>query len=178
MENAEMAVAATQRWFERFVVELDLCPFARHAAPYISVTSAREEQTLLEALAAEIEALMADDHRETTLLVIPDMLDDFLLYNDFLGVCDELLAQSNLEGHIQLASFHPLYQFADTQPNDPENFANRSPFPMLHILREASVSDAVDGHPDVSQIPVANRAALEKIGTQALQERWLSCFSD
>ena len=178
MDNAHMAVAATQRWFERFVVELALCPFARHVSPHISVTSARQEQALLEALAAEIEALLADDHRETTLLVIPDMLEDFLLYNDFLSVTDELLAGSNLEGHIQLASFHPLYQFADAQPNDPENFANRSPFPMLHLLREASVSDAVVGHPDVSQIPVTNRAVLEKIGTQALQERWLSCFGD
>ena len=170
--------AATRRWFDRFVVELGLCPFAKQVSPYIAVSEASSEQALLNDLAQQIEELNRDDHRETTLLVHPNVLQDFLDYNDFLGVVDDLLTSSDLSGVLQIASFHPNYQFADTRADDAENYANRSPYPMLHLLREDSVSQAVDSHPDVAQIPIRNAEVLEKLGPEVLRERLKNCFTD
>ena len=164
--------AATRRWFERFVVGLGLCPFAKQVSPHIAVSEASSEQGLLSDLAQEIDALNRDDRRETTLLVHPNVLQDFLDYNDFLGVVDDLLESSNLSGVLQIASFHPHYQFADTEVEDAENYANRSPYPMLHLLREDSVSQAVNSHPDVAQIPIRNAEVLEKMGAVVLR----SCY--
>lgn len=168
---------ATLRWVQRFVVELNLCPFASHVNPHVAVTRAESEQALLAALTQEIEALLSDDRRETTLLVHPEVLGNFLDYNDFLAVTDELLRSAGLDGVVQIASFHPDYQFSGTQVNDPENFSNRSPYPMLHLLREDSVSRAVDDYPDVEQIVVRNAEVLEQLGSHALIERRLDCFS-
>ena len=170
--------AATLNWVQRFVVELNLCPFASRVSPHVTVTRADSEPALLNALTQEIEALLDDDRRETTLLVHPEVLGNFLDYNDFLGIADELLTENQLDGVIQIASFHPQYQFAGTHPEDPENFANASPYPMLHLLREDSVSRAVDDHPDVEQIAIKNVQVLERIGTADLRERRLKCFAD
>jgi len=171
-------VRATQRWLARFVIELGLCPFAQQVVPHITVSRAASEQQLLNALAQELNALVACEQRETTLLVHPDVLQDFLDYNDFLACCDKLLATQDLEGVFQIASFHPDYQFAGTEPDDPENFANRSPYPMLHLLREASVSRAVDGHPDVERIVTRNAEVLGQLGSDALRARRAECLSD
>lgn len=132
----------------------------------------------MEALTAEMTYVLANAECDTTLLVHPDMLTDFLDYNDFLSVCDELLVHTQLEGVFQIASFHPEYQFADTQPNDPENFANRSPYPMLHILREEQVTQAVDSHPDVEGIPLRNALVLGEIGSPSLKDSLAGCFDD
>lgn len=174
---------SVQRWFQRFVLELNLCPFAARDLAVqdchrlrIQVTAARSEQELLQALADELLYLQTHDQVETTLLAHPHVLADFLDYNDFLGVVDELLQTSALEGVFQVASFHPDYQFAGTRPDAAENFANRSPYPLLHILREASVSAAVDSHPDIELIVQRNAEVLEGLGSADLQARWQACL--
>lgn len=175
--DSQAVSAAVKWWLDTFVVGMNLCPFA---GPEIAqnrvrlvVSEASDEDTLLAALQEEVLALVADATTETTLLVHPLVLDDFLDYNDFLGVCDRLLQDMNAEGELQIASFHPQYRFAETATDAPENYANRSPYPLLHILRESSVSRAVDAHPNVDQIPENNIARLNELGTTRLHELWL-----
>jgi hypothetical protein len=164
----------TRHWLETIVIGLNLCPFAK--GPLISnrikfqVTDADTEEGLLLALHAELEGMSQNDTVETTLLIHPYILQDFLAYNDFLEAVDDVLLQMKLEGIFQIASFHPQYQFADTAHDDAENYTNRSPYPMLHILREASVSAAVDSHPDVSSIPVQNVRKMRELGVVKLRE--------
>jgi hypothetical protein len=155
-------VEATQRWLEQVVIGLNLCPFA--AKPFlekqvrISVTACRDTDCLLNTLQAELE-IMAE-HRpqeiETTLLVVPDMLADFYDYNDFLDQAEALLDEQGWTGHFQLASFHPHYQFADTEPEDCENLTNRAPYPILHLIREASLEKVLEHYPHPEQIPERN----------------------
>ncbi len=161
-------------------MQLNLCPFARreldsHRVRF-SMTQAAEEIDLLRALQAELELLSSDPSIETTLLVHPDVLQDFYHFNQFLDDCDRLLVQMGLEGVYQIASFHPRYQFSGTEPEDVENYTNRSPYPMLHILREDSVERAVAGHPDIEGVPVQNTATLSELGKERLQAMWLACF--
>jgi uncharacterized protein len=147
--DIDEVVSATRRWLEKAVIGLNLCPFAEQ--PYrtgrvrFCVSGEQTPPGLLEELCAELLALAAADPRvrETTLLIHPLVLTDFGEYNEFLEVCDAAVAQLGLEGELQVASFHPQYQFADTGPLDIENYTNRSPYPMLHLLREASVERAV-----------------------------------
>lgn len=167
---------AVYRWLDTFVVGMNLCPFAgpeiaRHRVRLV-VSAARDEGALLTALQDEIIALAGDSTTETTLLIHPQVLRDFLDYNDFLNVCEQLLRDMNAEGEFQIASFHPQYQFAGTQAADAENYANRSPYPLLHILRESSVTRAVDSYPKVDEIPERNIARLKALGTAQLQQRW------
>ena len=142
-------ILATQRWLERVVIGLNLCPFAR--APFVQqrlryrVSHALDEQILLADLSAELLALHSADPQqcETTLLIHPDVLGDFLDYNDFLAVANDALRELGLDGELQIASFHPDYQFADTAHDAIENHTNRSPHPTLHLLRE-SIADTDD----------------------------------
>jgi hypothetical protein len=106
------------------------------------------------------------------------VLTDFPSYNQFLDLVDDLLRASSLEGIFQVASFHPNYQFAGTEPDDPENYTNRSPYPMLHLLREASIEAAVNAFDDVDKVPERNIRHLNSIGTSRLHKRWLACFTD
>jgi hypothetical protein len=164
------AIAATRRWIERAVIGLNLCPFAR--APYvkdrvrIEVSRASDAETLVDDLRAELEWLRdADaDEYETSLLVHPFVLVDFADYNDFLDVADALLVELELDGEIQIASFHPDYQFAETEPEAIENATNRSPFPTLHLLRESSIDRAVDSGIDTDAIYERNIETLRKLG--------------
>ena len=163
-------VAATQDWLEKAVIGLDLCPFARavHAQGLIryAVSAAETPEALLADLAAELRALAAADPAavETTLLIHPRALADFLDYNDFLAVADAAVAGLGLTGEIQIASFHPRYQFAGTAPDAIENHTNRSPYPMLHLLREASVERAVAALADPAEIYERNIATLARLG--------------
>jgi len=131
-------IAATRCWLESVVIELNLCPFAgqqlRDDRVKFSVTNAATEVQLLQALEAELELLSKNVTIETTLLIHPQVLADFEDYNQFLGLADGLLEQMQLDGVFQIASFHPDYQFADSHPDDAENYTNRSPHPILHIL--------------------------------------------
>lgn len=172
-------IQPTRRWIERVVVDLNLCPFARRELERDSirycVSQALTERELLEHLAEELAFLERHPDVETTVLIHPHALQDFLCFNDFLDLVDRYIATAGYDGVFQVASFHPQYQFADAPPESAENYSNRSPFPMLHLLREESVSRAVDGHPDIEQVPLTNIDSLRAIGTDALESTLRSC---
>jgi hypothetical protein len=174
----DRVIADTRRWLERAVIGLNLCPFAKAAylqqRVHIAVSAATTPEQLLEELARELEDLRDADPavRETSLLVHPQVLTDFLDYNDFLDTADAALEALELDGVIQVASFHPDYQFDGTAPGDAENNSNRSPWPLLHLLREASVEQAVASHPDIAAIPVRNVATLRELGNEGWQRLW------
>jgi hypothetical protein len=168
--SADEVVAATRSWLEKAVIGLNLCPFAKavHVANQIHyvVSNAQTTEALLADLACELQTLAAADTAqvETTLLIHPRVLDDFLDYNDFLDIADAAVEELGLTGTIQVASFHPQYRFADTEPDAIENYSNRSPYPMLHLLREDSVERAVATFPDAGHIPERNIETLRRIG--------------
>lgn len=163
-------LARTEAWLTRAVIGLNLCPFAKavHVKGQIhcEVTLAQDDEALRDALAQALRELVATDPavRDTTLLVVPAMLADFLDFNDFLGAADAVLDELRLSNEIQIASFHPRYQFAGTAADDIGNFTNRAPYPILHLLREASVGRAVDAFPDTDAIYENNIATLERLG--------------
>ncbi len=163
-------ISVTRNWLEKAVIGLNLCPFAGavYAAERIRyvVSDATTVEALLEVLAAELEVLAETDEgkTETTLLIHPQVLGDFLEYNDFLELADTLVEELDLDGVLQVASFHPQYQFADTEPDDITNCSNRSPYPTLHLLRESSVERAVAAHPDTEQIYQDNIKTLRQLG--------------
>jgi ATP-independent RNA helicase DbpA len=166
---------ATQQWLERAVIGLSLCPFAKgvHAKGLVRycVSPAETALTLLADLRRELLALAAAPPEvvETTLLVAPRVLGDFLDYNAFLAEADRALVELGLEGTLQIASFHPAYEFADSAANAVENCTNRSPYPTLHLLRESSVSRAVEAFPEAAQIYEKNVATLRALGHDGFQ---------
>lgn len=168
----EAVIAATRRWLERAVIGLNLCPFAKaehvHGRIRYAVSAACSRDELLADLERELLGLQAEDpgRVETTLLIHPQVLQDFYDYNDFLAEADDLLVALELDGILQIASFHPHYQFAGTRENDIGNFTNRSPFPTLHLLREASIDRAVQAFPEAEQIYERNLQTMEQLGPQ------------
>ena len=170
--NGEDPIAQTRRWLERAVIGLNLCPFAK--AVYVKqqvrfvLSEATTTEALLDELTAELSLLSQTDAQavDTTLLVHPHVLTDFLDYNDFLDRADAAVAALGLEGEIQVASFHPQYQFAGTYPDEMGNYTNRAPFPTLHLLREASIDRAVAAFPDPDVIVERNIATLEELGVE------------
>jgi hypothetical protein len=136
------------------------------------VSRARDAEALLTDLAQELVALQATDPAivETTLLIHPDVLEDFFEYNDFLDVADACLQELGVDGELQIASFHPDYQFADATAHAIENYTNRSPYPILHLLREASIEKAVAAMPDTGDIYRRNIETLRKLG----RDGWLA----
>lgn len=173
--EAVKVIAVTQNWLEKAVIGLNLCPFAKAVQVKnqirYTVSTAQDRATLLEDLLSELQSLAAADPLEldTTLLIHPAVLTDFLDYNDFLDVADQAIVELGLEGELQIASFHPDYQFADCGPDDIENYTNRSPYPCLHLLREASIERAVAAFPDAAQIYDRNIETLRRIGLQGWQ---------
>jgi uncharacterized protein len=167
-------IAATRDWIERAVIGLNLCPFAKSV--YLSnrvrfeVSEARTADALLGALERELRALAraAPEEVETTVLIHPHVLTSFLDYNDFLDVADAAIERLDLTGILQIASFHPDYQFAGTAPDDVTNYTNRSPYPMLHLLREESVERAVDAYPGAERIPERNIETMRRLGVRGL----------
>jgi len=166
----EEIIAATKLWLERAVIGLNLCPFAKavHVKNQISyvVSSATTHEDLLRDLMHELEILAETSAVtvDTTLLVHPYVLTDFIDYNDFLDVVDAALEDMDLEDTLQMASFHPQYQFSGTQPDDIENYTNRSPYPTMHLLREASVVQAVSAFPEAERIFDKNIETLRCLG--------------
>jgi uncharacterized protein len=175
----EKTLCAVRRWVEDFIVELNLCPFAGHEflrnRIRFVVTEATTEEQLLSALETELALLNDGAEVETTLLIHPNVLRDFVDYNQFLDSADQLLVQMGLEGVLQVASFHPDYQFAGTAADAAENYTNRSPYPLLHILREASVERSIAAYPEVEQIPVRNIALMNNLGREKLQALLQDC---
>ncbi len=176
----EEVIAATQQWLERAVIGLNLCPFAKavHVKKQIRyvVSSATTPEGLLKELINELEFLAENSAEkvDTTLLIHPHVLTDFLDYNDFLDVADETLEDLNLAGELQVASMHPHYQFEETQPDDMENYTNRSPYPTLHLLRESSVDKAVAAFPEADQIFEKNVETMKKLGHEGWNKLWLN----
>ena len=178
--SEELVVQSVRKWVETVVVELNLCPFAGRELldnrVRFATTKAITEEQLLMALQEELEFLNSDLSVETTLLIHANVLQDFYDYNQFLSIADALLVEMGLEGIYQVASFHPGYQFGGTDPGDVENYTNRSPYPMLHILREASLEQAIASYPDVDQIPARNVALMNTLGQEKLQEILRACL--
>ncbi len=168
-------IEATRRWIERAVIGLSLCPFARK--PYeqdsvrIALSDARDADALLQALSDELTHLVNSSPAscETTLLVHPLAMTDFLDFNDFLELADACVAAMGLEGEVQVASFHPDFVFADEAPDDVSNATNRSPYPTLHLLREASVARAVDSLADPDVVYQRNIASLRALGWEGFR---------
>src|SRR5450830_1090379 len=163
-------IAATERWVERAVIGLNLCPFAKavqtkRQVRYV-VSAATTAEALLEQLMDELQLLSDTDPEEvdTTLLIHPFVLQDFLDYNEFLDIADAAVEDMQLEGELQIASFHPDYQFADTDVNDIDNFTNRSPYPTLQLLREDSIDRAVAAFPEAEAIFEKNIETMQALG--------------
>lgn len=171
-------IAATRAWLEKAVIGLNLCPFAK--AVYLKnqlrivVSSAPHLDGLLEDLDRELDFLAAADPDlvDTTLLIHPTLLADFLDFNDFLQFAEAAVSEHQLEGIIQIASFHPQFQFADTAPDDMQNYTNRAPYPTLHLLREASIDKAVAAFPEAETIYQRNIATLENMGIAGWRALW------
>jgi hypothetical protein len=161
-----------QRWLERAVIGLNLCPFAKsvHVKGQVHyvVSLATDAAFLRDELARELAALHTTDPqvRDTTLLMAPRCLQDFLDFNDFLDEADAVLSELGLEGELQIASFHPQFQFAGTRVDDISNYTNRAPYPTLHLLREASIDRAVEAFPEAEAIYEKNMQTLEQLGAE------------
>jgi len=178
----EKTIGPVRHWVETVVVGLNLCPFARrelvNGRVRFSVSEAETEEQLLADLQAELELLNNDEAVETTLLIHPGVLQDFFEYNQFLNYVDRLLMQMELEGVYQVASFHPDYQFSGTRPDDVENYTNRSPYPMLHLIREDSLERAIASYPDPDRIPERNIELLESLGRDKMQALLQACYDE
>ncbi|MCH7853896.1 MAG: DUF1415 domain-containing protein [Proteobacteria bacterium] len=176
----DTVIQAVKQWLESVVVGLNLCPFAKRELAKnrirFSVTEAKTEEQLLTALETELELLSSDSCIETTLLIHPRILANFDDYNQFLNYADGLLVQMKLEGIYQIASFHPNYQFDGTGPDDSENYTNRSPYPLLHLIREESLERAIADFPDADQIPARNIKLMHRLGRDKLQALLQSCL--
>lgn len=170
--DSQIAIADTVRWLERAVIGLNLCPFAKAVHQkgqiHFAVSAAETPEELLQDLILELKVLNAlvQRSRDTTLLIAPHCLADFLDFNDFLAETDHVLLDLGLDGTIQIASFHPDYQFGGTEPHDIGNATNRSPYPTLHLLREASIERAVTAFPQAEAIYEANIETLERLGPE------------
>ncbi|WP_299593292.1 DUF1415 domain-containing protein [uncultured Microbulbifer sp.] len=183
MTDSDPVIAQVQRWLQDVVVGLNLCPFARKPmrAGQIRfvVSDATSDEVLLEDLQQEFEVLdrCGETEVETSLLVVPNHLQDFHDYNFFLGEAEILLKREGHEGTYQIASFHPHYQFADTQPEDAENLTNRAPYPILHILREVSLEHGLKNYPDPGSIPHNNIVRVESLSDEEKQALFPYLFS-
>lgn len=171
-------IKQTERWLQHFVIALNLCPFA--SVPFkkgqvkLVLEESEDPDALVNTFLQELNYLYQIDpaKTETTLIIHPHVFTNFLDYNDFLGVAEDLLEEAGLAGIFQLASFHPDYEFAGSSLNDPANYTNRSPFPMLHLLREESVSKAVDYFPNPENIPDVNVERLRNMGVEKIKACW------
>lgn len=182
--DEERILAETQHWIDAVVIGLELCPFARHSIDSgrlrIRISAATRPAELLELLVIELSVLQTSGSREScgagppsldsSLLVHPNVLRDFLDFNDFLEIANETLIGESLDGQIQIASFHPDYRFEGSEPDAIGNYTNRSPYPMLHLIREDSMSRAIDAHTDPEGIPARNVARLEGLGKEAMRK--------
>jgi hypothetical protein len=175
-------IIPVKKWLEQLVIGLNLCPFAKQVyineKIHFAVSLATTEEGLLMDLHNELQRLEHDENSETSLLIHPYVLTNFYDYNDFLDSANNLIIDLDLEGNYQIASFHPDYQFANTQINDAENYTNRSPYPLLHIIREKSLEHAIANYPHPELIPERNITLMNKMGHVKLQTLFQSYFED
>ena len=177
-------ITRCRRWLERAVIGLNLCPFAKavHVRGQVRwvLSDATDEEALLADLVHELQVLQdaSPDEVETTLIVHPHVLEDFEDYNQFLDLADAAISELELEGEIQVASFHPQYRFAGSGPDDIEDYSNRSPLPMLHLLREDSIARAVAAFPDAEKIYGRNIETLRALGHAGWRALWVDGAAD
>jgi hypothetical protein len=176
---AAAVITATQNWLERAVIGLNLCPFAKsvHVKKQIryALTVAQTADELLAELEQELQHLAQSDPAEldTTLLIHPQAMVDFLDFHFFLAEADAAIRRLELDGILQIASLHPAYEFAGSNPDDVENFTNRSPYPTLHLLRESSIDRAVAAFPDAAAIFERNIETMNRLGHEGWRKLWL-----
>jgi uncharacterized protein len=170
-----MYIEKTKNWLKKVVIGLNLCPFAKHPFKSEKIRYIVFEKTdlnqLSELLVEELRLLASADavELETTLIVVPNALHDFEDYLNYVDFCEQLLEEFEFEGVIQVASFHPSYQFDGTKVEDVENYTNRSPYPMLHLLKESSITWAVDNFPNVDDIPENNIKVMKELGLEKVK---------
>ncbi len=178
--SSDQVLGQTRAWLERAVIGLNLCPFANGAylknQVRIVVSDAKHLDGFLDTLDAEIQHLRETPASvtDTTLLVHPGLFADFLVFNDFLNVVDAVLEEHDAVGEFQVVAFHPEFLFEGEAPDDMSHYTNRSPFPMLHLLREDSLSQAIDAYGDTDAIPLRNQRVLRELGLT----RWQALLSD
>ena len=179
--SSHPVLRATQKWIDEVVVGLGFCPFAsasiKAGGLRLELCATTEIEDLCSLLVDELVFLQSQkgETYDSTLLVHPNLLSDFAVFNEFLGMCEDILAGLSLEGVFQIASFHPRYCFADADENDIGNYTNRSPYPMLHILREASVTEAVADHVDPAGIPQKNIQTLTTLSVAEMEAMLQGC---
>ena len=182
MLSKEAYIITCRNWVEQIVIKHNFCPFAHKPAKHnlirYQVSLANDENDLIADIIDELSLLQHTDpnETETSILIAPACFADFDQYNQFLDVIDALIKQFNLEGIIQVASFHPDYQFADLEREDVRNYTNRSPYPMFHFIREDSIESARSSMQDTELIPERNMAFLETLGVNAIQIQLNACF--
>ena len=176
----ENIIKPVQHWVETMVIGLNLCPFAKRELVKnrvrFRVTESNTEEQLLSALQTELELLEKNPAIETTLLIHPMVLRNFFDYNQFLNSADSLLVRMKMEGIFQIASFHPDYQFGGIEFDDVENYTNRSPYPVLHLIREESLECVIADYPDHERISERNIQLLKSLGQNKMQDLLQSCF--
>lgn len=171
------SIKQTERWLKDWVIKLDLCPFAKYPFDQgrirIIATQATDSDTLFRFVLEELDQLYHSDARdvETTLVVVDQSLSQFNQYLEFLDLLEHVIVETGLEGEIQVASFHPNYCFEGVAEDDPSNYTNRSPYPMFHLIREASLEQAVKHYPDPEKIPERNIALLREMGLEEIRQR-------
>lgn len=172
----QLCIEQTKQWISSFVIALNLCPFAKYVmdkgAVRIEASNANTTEQAIKDLLAEIEVLNANEHIETSFLLFPSFLSDFFDYLDFVDFVESKLLAPKYEGIYQVATFHPKYCFADATPNDVTNYTNRSPYPMLHFLREERLEQAIDFYGDTASIVENNKRCLRDLGLEEL--KWIS----
>ena len=179
MPDTELIIKQTKRWITDVVVDCNFCPFAarevQRGSIHYEVEHGKSLEIVLQSVAKVFEQLNNDPAIETSLLILPNGFDQFSGYLELVDLAQELLEKEDYEGVYQLASFHPEYLFSGTVESDPSNYTNRSPYPILHFLREDSVSIAVDSHPDIDAVPERNIVFTQGKGIQFMKELLASC---
>jgi len=180
LNSDELVSLQTQNWVKTFIVALNVCPFAKREVERdsirLSVVRSKKSDVALEELMAEIAWLDENPETETSLVVFPTMFSDFHDYLDFVFMTEDLMAEQGCEGVYQVATFHPDYCFDGVDQDDVSNYTNRSPYPMIHLLREASVEKAIEFYGDTSGIPDDNIALMKKMGQQKVENILQSCL--
>lgn len=168
----ELIIQQTKNWIRSFIIKLNICPFAKREVERetvrIQVSSAKKIEQALEELMLEIDLLNHRREIETTLLIFPSLFNDFFYYLDFVDLSETLMLDSDYAGIYQLATFHPDYCFADVDFDDVSNYTNRSPYPMLHLLREGSVEKAIEYYGETEKIPETNIATMRQLGLEGI----------
>lgn len=176
----ELVTTQTMKWVKNFIVGFNVCPFAKREiekeSVRVVVLRSKKVDVALEELMAEVQWLDEQPETETTLLVFPTLFKDFHRYLDFVEMAENLMFEQGCEGVYQLATFHPDYCFSGAEPDDVSNYTNRSPYPMLHLLREASVEKAIEFYGDTSGIPNENIEKMETLGRTKLDDMFATCM--